>query len=36
MFSGNLDPYHMAIALYGIIDAFLFRMMEIRPIPKTG
>jgi TetR/AcrR family transcriptional regulator len=24
----DLDPYHMAIALYGIIDAFLFRMME--------
>ncbi len=24
----DLDPYHMALALYGIIDAFLFRMME--------
>jgi TetR/AcrR family transcriptional regulator len=24
----DLDPYHMALALHGIIDAFLFRMME--------
>jgi TetR/AcrR family transcriptional regulator len=24
----ELDPYHMAVALHGIIDAFLFRMME--------
>jgi TetR/AcrR family transcriptional regulator len=24
----NLDPYHMSVALHGIIDAFLFRMME--------
>ena len=24
----DLDPYHMAMALHGIIDAFLFRMME--------
>jgi len=24
----NLDPYHMALALNGIVDAFLFRMME--------
>jgi TetR/AcrR family transcriptional regulator len=24
----DLDPYHMAVALHGIIDAFLFRMME--------
>ena len=24
----GLDPYHMALALHGIIDAFLYRMME--------
>ena len=24
----DLDPYHMSVALHGIIDAFLFRMME--------
>jgi TetR/AcrR family transcriptional regulator len=24
----DLDPYNMALALHGIIDAFLFRMME--------
>lgn len=24
----NLDPYHMALALHGIIDAFLLRMIE--------
>jgi len=24
----DLDPYHMALALHGIIDAFLYRMME--------
>ncbi len=24
----DADPYHMALALHGIIDAFLFRMME--------
>jgi len=24
----DFDPYHMALALHGIIDAFLFRMME--------
>jgi TetR/AcrR family transcriptional regulator len=24
----DLNPYHMALALHGIIDAFLFRMME--------
>jgi TetR/AcrR family transcriptional regulator len=27
VFRGH-DPYHMALALHGIIDAFLFRMME--------
>ena len=24
----DLDPYHMALALHGIIDAFFYRMME--------
>ena len=24
----EFDPYHMSLALHGIIDAFLFRMME--------
>ncbi len=24
----DVDPYHMALALHGIIDAFLFRMIE--------
>jgi TetR/AcrR family transcriptional regulator len=24
----DLDPYHMALALHGIVDAFLYRMME--------